>query len=146
MEPKTLIVALSVFLALGAAAYFLYFLPGELPVSPERFAQGLASSGRVYIISDLRNASADTRQYIMQCGVDLAGSVALGAKNITFFVLDGNTCYRAEGNSSASSCLSRTYDGMVFRISQGTRTEYYLTHAEIGISDYSTPCSVGVKK
>lgn len=133
------------------SAFFLYsFLAPPQEDGPEtsyqEFIKDLTAAEKVYIISDLRNSSSLARTPIMQCGIDLAGSVPLAPKNVSYFVIEDATCIGEKGNMSASYCEELSRSGAVFYIKYSNSTKFYRNKMLIGIQgNYSSPCSVTQK-
>ncbi|MDD5337344.1 MAG: hypothetical protein PHS02_02575 [Candidatus ainarchaeum sp.] len=119
-----------------------------IPAQPEKevnysvFIKNLEASRKVFIVADLRNASALSRNAILQCAVDLAGSVPLAPKNVSFFVLEADSCTSTEGNTSAVYCEAIAESGTTFDIVYGNSTAYYADKIVVGIKSYDQPCSV----
>lgn len=146
MDPRVLALML---LAL-ISAFFIYSFLAQPQDGPEtgytEFIKDLSSAAKVYIISDLRNSSSPARVPIMQCGIDLAGSVPLAPKNVSYFVIEGSTCIGGKGNMSASYCEELSRSGATFYIKYGNSTKFYRNRMIIGIQgNYSSQCSVTQK-
>ncbi len=146
MDMKNFTVLLLALISFAFAYYFLT-LPtsGEVQRTYAQFVEDLSSAKKVYIIADLRNAAEDARYSIMQCGIDLAGSIALAPKNVSYFVIESNNCLSDSANMSASYCEELSKSGVAFYIRYGNATAFYKNRIEIGLQNYSVPCSVSEK-
>lgn len=140
-------VALFALVSLAFIYYFLVLAQGEqlTPVTEVQVLKDLQAANSVFIISDLRGSEPLSRNGIMQCGVDLASSTALGSKNVSMFVIDGDKCETAEGAKSALYCDSIAKSGFTFLIKYGNSTSFYKNRIVVGMQDYTTPCSVSEK-
>lgn len=139
--------------ALGLLSlYFIYYIfisgQGGAEVSREEFLRELSGAGSVFIISDLRGAPDSAKYGLMQCGVDLAGSVALAPKNVSYFVISGQDCIMLKANASIPYCEQLSKNGTTLYIKYGTATRFYRGRMEIGMQNYSAqmPCSITAKK
>lgn len=91
----------------------------------EAFEAYLASSNEMFIVMDLRGTDNSTiRNNIMQCGVDVAGSVALGGKNKTIIAIEEDSCFVYNGTKTVEYCLSLITDTPTFYIATNKETEY----------------------
>jgi hypothetical protein len=147
MDLKLAAVALLAILSLAFAFVFLIYQPHEVQITAAQFGQDLSIAKKVFILMDLRNATPAAQQAIMQCGVDLAGSVALAPKNVSVLVFEGNRCIMTSGsnstaNATVSSCEDFMKSGISFRIVPGNSTAFYPNRAVIGLENYSAPCTV----
>ncbi|MFA5077480.1 MAG: hypothetical protein WC488_03565 [Candidatus Micrarchaeia archaeon] len=124
--------------------YLFLFKPAEpeKEINYSEFIERLSASKKVFVVADLRNASALSRNAIMQCAVDIAGSVPLAPKNVSFFVLEGDSCVSTELNASASYCEALSRSGMTFQIMHGNSTKYYADKIIVGMKKYESPCGV----
>jgi hypothetical protein len=134
-------------LALGVASLFLiyYFVFMEKPDVPATYAQfvsDLTNSNSVFIVMDLRNSTNDTRNPILQCGVDLASSDVLPPRNVSIFVYEGDLCFDASGNRSVSACAATAKTGVQFYIISGNVTSFYRNKLVIGVQNNSARCVV----
>ncbi len=84
-----------------------FAVPGE-NVTLEEFAANLLASDKVYIVEDLRGLDAYpiSRNNIMQCGVDFAGSEGIVGKEMKVYVLEEKSCSHTSGNATLESCYS----------------------------------------
>lgn len=131
-----------------AFIYYYFFILSEqdTQISQGEFVKELEAAKKVYIISDLRNAPISSRNGIMQCGIDIAGSIALAPKNVSYFVIDGNDCITEHGNRSISFCEDISKNGVLFYIKYGNSTSFYKNKIVVGMNNYTTPCGVTQKK
>lgn len=91
----------------------------------QAFEAYLASSNEMFIVMDLRGTDNSTiRNNIMQCGVDVAGSVALGGKNKTIMAIEEDSCFVYNNTKTVEYCLSLITDTPTFYIATNTETEY----------------------
>ncbi|MEW6529009.1 MAG: hypothetical protein AB1391_03915 [Candidatus Micrarchaeota archaeon] len=136
------------------SAYFIVYYFGlldydERPTSYVQFINDLSAANKVFILMDLRNCSndfLDLRNVIMQCGIDLAGSVALAPKNVSAFAIEDNVCISEKGNLTINECEKIFSSGVLFHIKRNNSTNFYKNKIIIGISDKNASCSVSYKK
>lgn len=162
---KTAAVAILAVAALAVAAYILMGQPGPLPEQDpwegkdqmymEDFAESLSSASHVYIMMDLRGApSGKARTNIMQCGVDLASSTAIGGVPKTFYSMDSECIKSLDDGTTVtvpdSECLAeigaaRDSDGeAIFYIRKANETLIFANELVVGIGEeYSDmECSI----
>ncbi len=117
MNTRDLAVAVLLVAALAVGAYILMGQPepgpeqdpweGREEVYIEDFAENLASASHIYIMMDLRGApSGKARTNIMQCGVDLASSTAIGGIPKTFYSIDSECIKSLEDGTTSTLPLS----------------------------------------
>ncbi|MFP3949812.1 MAG: hypothetical protein ACLFUZ_01830 [Candidatus Micrarchaeia archaeon] len=102
-------------------------------VTLEEFAANLLASDKVYIVEDLRGLDAYplSKNNIMQCGVDFAGSEGVVGKEMKVYVLEDNSCSHTSGNATLESCyaeiLSTSNDASaaIIWIEKGNAPEFY---------------------
>lgn len=137
-----------IILSLVSIFFIYHFLIGveDIPSNYNEFIKELNTAEKVFIIADLRNASEEAKVPIMQCGVDIVGSIALASKNISFFVLEDETCISEKATMHTSSCIGLSKSGTIFHIIEGDRPTFYKNRMIIGIRNYSVPCSISIKK
>jgi hypothetical protein len=116
METKTIIVGAVALIAILLGAFILLSPP---PVTPPvqndypnplggqtatmgEFADALMSSQTVYLVEDIRGLEKYpiSRNNIMQCGVDFAGSQGLAGKEVNIYILEGNECSASEAGGN----------------------------------------------
>ena len=117
METKTLVVGAVALIAILLGAFILLSPP---PVTPQtqngdytnplngqnatmsEFADMLMSSQTVYLVEDIRGLEKYpiSRNNIMQCGVDFAGSQGLAGKGVNIYILEGNECSASEAGGN----------------------------------------------
>lgn len=91
----------------------------------EAFEAYLASSDEMFIVMDLRSTDNSTiRNNIMQCGIDVAGSVALGGINKTIMAIEEDSCFVYNGTKTVEYCLSLITDTPTFYIATNSETQY----------------------
>lgn len=117
METKTIIVAAVAAIAILLGAFILLSAPpanppaeeGDYPnplggqnATMEEFATSLMYAERVYLVQDIRGLEKYplSRNNIMQCGVDFAGSEGLVGKEANIYILEGNECSASEAGSN----------------------------------------------
>lgn len=138
MEQKSLITIILVLLSLFLVYYFFSLEPAisikdifKDEVTPGQFVSALAVSNKVYIVQDLTNSNESVRKNIQQCGIDLAGSSGLAAKDKKTFAFEGGLCYGFDNSSGVSinKCLielkNNQANASVFYIRQGSKTTFY---------------------
>lgn len=77
---------------------------GREPAYIEDFSENVASSAQIYIVMDLRGTTEGReRTNIMQCGVDLASSTAIGGIPKSFYSMD-------------SECITTLDDGTTLTV------------------------------
>ncbi len=116
------------------AEYSPPFKQGQTNTTKEEFATHLLSAQKVYLIEDLRNLSGYpmSKNNIMQCGVDYAGSPGLVGKTFTIFAFDdGEVCNTADGVMPISECYklleqaAKDQDSAIIWIERGDSPEFY---------------------
>lgn len=118
METKTTVFAVIAVIAILLGAYILLApqpappAPGDYPnplkgesASMEAFANYLISSNTVYLVEDLRGLERYpiSRNNIMQCGVDFAGSEGLAGKELDIYILEEETCSASEAGGNLTT-------------------------------------------
>ena len=110
----------------------------------EDFAANLLSAQNVYLVEDLRNLSAYpiSKNNIMQCTVDYAGSPGLVGKTVTIFAFDENGgCQTSDGPTSMADCYAileqaaEDPDTAIIWIEKGETPEFYPRGLVVGLSD-----------
>ncbi|MBD3390218.1 hypothetical protein GF415_04685 [Candidatus Micrarchaeota archaeon] len=102
-------------------------------VTLQDFASNLLSSDKVYIVEDLRGLGAYpiSKNNIMQCGVDFAGSEGIVGKEMKIYVLEEDSCSHSSGNSTLEACYSEILaasndtSSAVIWIEKGSIPEFY---------------------
>jgi hypothetical protein len=130
---------------LFSAAGCLY-LSGEQTISLSDFKQELNSTSIISIVMDTRNSTSSGA--VMQCGVDIAGSLgAIGKYNALgnrTFVYEGDQCVYSAVNSSIKECESLVSNSTVFYIRYNpskNSTLFYRSKAVIeGDNGFLTDC------
>ena len=154
METKQIIAAVLILAALGIAYYILTLPPetvsdgdvvisGEYPppfakegenVTLQEFSANLLAASRFYIVEDLRDLEKYplSKQNLMQCGVDYAGSPGLVGKEFSVYAFDdGDVCYTMGGTATISECYeeilvaSEDPNAAIIWIEQGGSPEIY---------------------
>jgi len=148
---KWLIVICIVILSVLLAGYYYYI---SLPISMDEYLIKLQQSKTLSIVMDLRGAYDNrTRHNILQCGVDFAGSIPLGGKEITIYSLDNDgrciVSYPDEPivtNLTVEECLKEIFNAdqtIYIKPSKTSATVYYNDKLLISMtSDYSGRCGV----
>ncbi|MCP4647549.1 MAG: hypothetical protein GY852_07420 [bacterium] len=165
METKQIAAVVLILIALGVGYYVLtlppepapnggeVIVPGEyLPpfategenVTLQEFASNLLTSSKLYIVEDLRSLELYplSKQNIMQCGTDYAGSPGLVGKEFNVYAFDdGDLCYTLNGSTSISECYeelltaSEDPDTAIIWIEKGFESEVYLRGMVVRLSD-----------
>jgi len=100
----------------------------------DEFATHLLGTNQVYIVEDLRELDEYpmTKQNIMQCGVDYAGSPGLVGKNLKVFAFDdGDMCLTLDGVLTIDECYgmigdaAKAGDTSIIWIERGSAPEFY---------------------
>lgn len=123
---------LAVLVVVFAVFYYISsstdFVPGQ-SVTVSQFDDALISTGKVYILMDVRGAqNASVRSSVMQCGVDFAESTYLGSKNVTPLSFDNTECTDANGTRPLSECASELKDGITIDIRAGQPAVRYFSN------------------
>lgn len=133
-------------LVIGAVAFIYYFLtlsenmfvagPG---VNETEFKDVFADANYIYIVMDIRGVqNPGTKQNILQCGVDFAGSTGMIGKTATYFSLDDEGCVTPEGFFDYKYCFSQLSNGVTIYVKEGSETTFHSNGMVVGISpDYS---------
>lgn len=117
METKTLVVGAIALIAILLGAFILFSQPPVAPpqgsgdysnplggqnVTMEEFATSLAHAQKIYLVEDLRGLEKYpiSRNNIMQCGVDFAGSEGLVGKEVNLYILEGDECSASEAGAN----------------------------------------------
>ena len=115
-------------------------------VNVATFNSILTNASNVYIVMDLRNVTDQkVRRNVMQCGVDLAGSMGLAAKNLTLYSFDSDVgCIGIGQTYSVGYCISDMKNGIKLYIMEGNESKFYTDGMKVGIgSNYTSgSCSV----
>ena len=141
-----------------AMAYYFTVLQKPGPIAPPELALGseinlqtfatiLTGSNSIYLIMDVRNATdAATKHGILSCGVDFAGSLGLGNKNLTIYSLDaGENCIDEKGNYTSAACLERASKGISILIRPGNSTSFYTNAMVVGLGKNYTAGSCYIR-
>jgi hypothetical protein len=165
METKQIVAAVLILAALGIA-YYVLTLPqetvpdgdvvmpaGEYPppfanegenVTLEEFSANLLAASRLYIVEDLRDLERYplSKQNIMQCGVDYAGSPGLVGKEFSVYAFDDeDVCYTLGGTATISECyeellaVSEEPGVAIIWIEQGESPEIYSNGLLVRLSE-----------
>ncbi len=119
METKTMVVGAIALIAILIGAFILLSHPSVIPpqqggnysnplggqnASMDEFAKSLISAQNIYLVEDLRGLEKYpiSRNNIMQCGVDFAGSEGLAGKEVNVYILEGDTCSASEAGANLS--------------------------------------------
>lgn len=165
METKQIAAVVLILAALGIAYYVLTLPPEPVPnggeiIVPEEylppfakegqnatmqeFASNLLASSKFYIVEDLRGLERYplSKQNIMQCGVDYAGSPGLVGKEFTVYAFDdGDLCGTMEGVTTISECYeellaaSNDLNTTIIWIEKGNESEVYSRGLIVRLSD-----------
>ncbi len=166
METKQIAAVVLILAALGIAYYVLTLPPEPAPnggeitvlddeypppfakegenVTMQEFASNLLASSKFYIVEDLRGLERYplSKQNIMQCGVDYAGSPGLVGKDFTVYAFDdGDLCGSMEGTSPISECYEELLAALddpnttIIWIEKGTESEVYSRGLIVRLSD-----------
>jgi len=150
---KLFAVLLLVALAAVSFYYFIYIYPnsgnGQTMGAVPDYAKGvladksvflakLQSSGQVYLIMDLRNASELQRGYIMQCGTDFAGSTGLVGKDIISYALEDGACTSIDGQMKLNDCINKAMGGVGLYIRSAGTTAFFTDKFIIGVGNNYT--------
>ncbi len=158
---KMFAVLLLVALAAVSFYYFVYVYPnssnGQNGGGAPDYAKGiladksvflskLQSSGQVYLVMDLRNASELQRGYIMQCGTDFAGSTGLVGKDIVSYALEDASCTSIDGQMKLNDCINKAMGGVGIYIRSSGATAFFSDKFIIGIGGNYTAgtCRVNI--
>ena len=176
METKQVAVILLVLAAVAASVYVLT-LPQEVPpangdgeeeaieymppfekgknTTLEEFASNLLLAQKVYIVEDIRGLGEKypiSRNNIMQCGVDYAGSPGIVGKELQVYIFEGDICTNYEGESPINDCYAEVLeaagstDTAVIWIEKGESAEFYSRGLIVRVNeDYVRgTCSINV--
>jgi hypothetical protein len=138
-----------VLVVLLLAAVFAYFaLNQERPADRSVFLSNLASADEVAIVMDLRGATSQQRDRIMQCGVDLAGSEGLAAKNVSAYALEDDKCTSSKGERAVSECEAEFTGKVRFVLTKGdNNSTFYEKRLLITMNEsWNSTCGVSVKQ
>ena len=107
----------------------------------------LTNASDVYIVMDLRNVTdQEVRRNVMQCGVDLAGSMGLASKNKTFYSFDSDLgCIGVGQTYSVGYCISEMKNGIMLYIIEGNESQFYTDGMKVGIGKNYTSGSCSVR-
>gem|GEM_PF-3595315 len=120
------------------------FVEEGTEVTNEKFAENLASSQNVYLVEDLRNLETYpiSKNNIMQCTVDYAGSPGLVGKTVTIFAFDDEgVCQSIDGPISMADCYAIIQQGAedpntaIIWIEKGENPEFYPGGLLVRLSD-----------
>ena len=164
METKQIVAAVLILAALGIAYYVLTLppepapdvvvaAPGEYPppfakegenVTLQEFASNLLAVSKLYVVEDLRGLEKYplSKQNIMQCGVDYAGSPGLVGKEFSVYAFDdGDLCGTIKGTSTISECYEEIMAAFedpgtsIIWIEKGNESEFYSRGMIVRLSD-----------
>lgn len=126
------------------------FVPGN-QVNESAFKDVFMAAPKVFIVMDIRGAQDNhTRNNIMQCGIDFAGSTPLGGKDVVPISIGDQECITPDGPEPISSCISELKGGLTIEISQVTPTtpegaRFFSNGMEVFIGSNYTANSCGFK-
>ena len=147
---KWLIVICIVVVSVIFAGYYYYI---SLPISMDEYLVKLQNSNTLAIVMDLRGAYDNhTRHDIMQCGIDFAGSLPFGDKEIYIYSLDNNDeCIASYPDDSIAyltvgECIKEMYNTdqtIHIKYADISSTTYYNDKLLITMTpDYQGGCGV----
>ena len=139
-------------LALGLAAYVLFFTPpSDTPSDMETFVGRVIGANNVSLLMDARGANQESARIVFQCGVDIAGGSLFGSKTVTSYACDNDGCISATSASNGSNTL--TYEQVQKKLSAAPyvlvragvpSTKFFLNHAEITLDEtFNASCKLG---
>lgn len=176
METKQVAVILLVLAAIAASVYVLT-LPQEVPPEPgngeeepaeylppfeegtnttlQEFASNLLLAQTVYIVEDIRGLDEKypiSRNNIMQCAVDYAGSPGIVGKELQVYALEGDVCTNYQGEIPIKDCYADVLeaagrmDTVIIWIEKGESPEFYSRGIIVRVNeDYvQGMCSINV--
>jgi len=135
-------------LALLAAGVGYWLLLSEKEITQAEFQKELADAKEIAIVMDTRGLEAGARKdKVLQCGVDYAGSIALGDKNLTNLAFDDKGCATSAGTVSISECESKIKDMLQLRIAYGSNyAKFYKNRALIYLNEsYAGKCEIAAR-
>ena len=118
--------------------------PGEANASKGEFATNLLYADNVYIIEDVRGMEEYpiSKNNILQCAVDYAGSPGMAGKDLQVFAFDdGDICHTFDGETAISDCYSRVLqaaeepNSVIIWIERGDAPEFYSKGLLVRIND-----------
>lgn len=124
--------------------YFYYFIPEKVyefspgaEVNQRTFTRILEEANEVNIFMDIRGVdNENTRQNILQCGVDFAGSTGLGGKTVHYFSVDDEGCVAEDGRHEGYDyCFDALTSGVTLYVSEGNETTFHTDSMLVGIDD-----------
>lgn len=134
-----------------AVAYVVFlmpraqFVPGT-PVDSETFLNNFQDEERVFIVMDVRGVQDQAiSQNIYQCGVDFAGSVVMGSKNVSYISLGNEGCVTEKGAATYDECFSQLPQGITFYIKEGSTTSFYSNGVVVGVDQDYVMGQCGIK-
>jgi len=153
MDEKTLAIALVAVLALAAVLYVVQMAPpagGQQPrdvIGLQRFQEILAQTQNYSLIIDKRGSPSNQDALaVVQCGANLAGSLAAIGKNVKPFEYYGeDKCATLEKAAGTVAECEKALKGYVFRVSYGqiAKTDIYEDAANIFVNAYyKDTCSI----
>jgi hypothetical protein len=125
--------------------------PAEQTISSDQFEATVLGSPRMVIVMDLRNSpSQNSSNAIMQCGINLAFSIAQLNKTIDSYAYDqAGRCYSSSGiNGSIADCERQMPAAYRFVVSYGPgSTAMYRNRTLISTNEfYGSACSIGIQQ
>lgn len=178
METKQIAVILLVIAAIAASVY-IFTLPQEAPpengngekeageypppfekgknTTLEEFASHLLFAQDVYIVEDLRGLGEKyplSRNNIMQCAIDYAGSPGIVGKNLHVYVFEGELCTSLNGEAPISDCYgevleaSGRMESAIIWIEKGASPEFYSRGMVVRVDENYVQgmCSINISK
>lgn len=152
METRTVAVIL---LALLSAFLFMNFSAPQTLVKSNAtaFNDEFSAANKVSVLMDLRNSTYSSSSAILQCGVDIAGSINIAAaqaglveKNVSVFVMDGSGCITESGNRTVYYCDELMRSGITIHLKHGIPDiSYYKSRMVIKMQEYVSACTVSLK-
>jgi hypothetical protein len=140
-----LIAAVVIIVVLVAAALYVWPAlfpqekPPELRINQTQFDSIVLGAQRISVIMNITGENENGSRVVMQCGVEISGSMGRLGKNVSNYVFDGGTCVTPEVNTVPISDCSKAMNDFYFIIGYGPDvTRYYDRHAEIEVSEQFT--------
>ncbi len=129
-------VGVAVVLVIALISFFLNPLLG-LRSSENAFLERLRDADKVFIVMDVRGSGEKTKQNILQCGTDFAGSPGLVGKEVIPVSFGEEGCVTANGSTSFDECMALLQNGggMIIYVKKGTGPQYFERGVEVGIGD-----------
>jgi len=151
MDRMTLLI-IALIALIGIYLGYLYFSAEETKVgfgtevNIATFNSILTNASDIYIVMDLRNVTDQAvRRNVMQCGVDLAGSIGLASKNKTFYSFDSDLgCVGVGQTYSVGYCIGEMKNSIKMYVIEGNESLFYTDGMKVGIGKNYTSgdCSV----